>query len=52
MVLSSDFSLPQKPNKRTLFAGAVSPDGNSMLLAFEDKIRLYKILFTKFKFFI
>lgn len=32
-----------------LLAGAINPDGNSMLLAFEDRVRLYRILLTKFK---
>ncbi len=32
-----------------LFAGAINPDGNSILLAFEDKVRLYNILLTKLK---
>lgn len=32
-----------------LLAGAINPDGNSALVAFEDKVRLYRILLTKFK---
>jgi hypothetical protein len=46
MVLSTNFG---EDGKRVLFAGAINPDGNSILLAFEDKVRLYRILFTKFK---
>lgn len=30
---------------------AINPDGNSFMIAFEDKIRVYKILLTKFKFY-
>ena len=35
--------------KRLLLGGAINPDGDSILLAFEDKVRLYRILLTKFK---
>lgn len=33
-VLSSDFMDLNDPNKRTLYAGAINPDGNSLILAF------------------
>jgi hypothetical protein len=49
IVLSSDFTSPEDASKKVLFAGAINPDGNSILLAFEDKVRLYSILFTKLK---
>ena len=32
-------------------AGAINPDGNSIMLAFEDKVKIFKILFNKFKFY-
>ena len=49
-MLASLFEDPVDPTKRALFAGAINPDGNSLMLAFEDKVKIYKILFTKFKF--
>lgn len=47
-VLGSEFTEGSDSGK-TVLAGAINPDGNSLLLAFEDKLRLYLILFTKFK---
>ena len=49
LVLSTDFSRAEEPGKKVILAGAINPDGNSILLAFEDKVRLYSILFTKLK---
>jgi hypothetical protein len=45
-VLSCDFA---EEGRRVLFAAAINPDGNSILVAFEDRVRLYRILLTKFK---
>lgn len=48
--MGSQFHDPVDPTKQSLFAGSVNPDGNSIVLAFEDKVKIFKILFTKFKF--
>lgn len=48
-MLSTDFLRPEEPKKKVILAGAINPDGNSILLAFEEKVRLYSILFTKLK---
>jgi len=50
-MLNSEYIDPRKPNKRQLFAGAISPDGNSFMIAFEDRVKIFKILFTKYKYF-
>lgn len=47
--MSTDFSIPSDPTKKVLFSGAINPDGNSILLGFEDKVKLYKVLLTKLK---
>lgn len=49
-VLSSQFTNAQS-QKKSIITSAISPDGNSFILAFDDKIRIYKILLTKFKAF-
>lgn len=46
MVMSTDFC---EKDKKVLLAGAINPDGSSLLLAFEDKVRLYRILLSKLK---
>lgn len=33
-----------------MLTGAVNPDGTSIMLSFEDKVKIYQILFTKFKY--
>jgi len=50
-MLSSHYSDPIDPSKRAVFSGAINPDGASIMLAFEDKVKIYKILFTKFKYY-
>ena len=47
-VLGSEFR--EGEGGRAVLTGAVHPDGNSLLLAFEDKLRLYLVLLAKFKF--
>jgi hypothetical protein len=37
--------------KKIILCCAINPDGNSFMLAFEDKIRNYKVLLTKFKLY-
>ena len=51
MILSTEFKDPIDHDKKAVLAGAINPDGNSIMLAFEDKIKIYRILFTKFKFY-
>ena len=46
VVLSCEFA---EEGKKVLLASAINPDGNSILVAFEDRVRLYCILLTKFK---
>lgn len=49
-VLSSEFTNSESKVKH-IITSAVSPDGNSFILSFEDRIRIYKILLTKFKLY-
>ena len=51
MILATEFTDAVDPSKRAVLSGAINPDGSSIILAFDDKIKLYKILFTKFKFY-
>jgi hypothetical protein len=51
LMLNSEYVDPRRPGKRQIFAGAISPDGNSFMLAFEDRVKMFKILFTKYKYF-
>lgn len=49
-VLTCSFTGDQQmADSKCILSSAIHPDGNSLLLAFEDRIRLYKILLTKFK---
>ena len=50
-MLSSHYTDPINPTKKAVYSGAINPDGGSIMLAFEDKVKIYKILFTKFKFY-
>jgi hypothetical protein len=49
-VLATEFADPIDPSKRAVLTGAINPDGNSIILAFEDKVKIFKILLNKFKF--
>lgn len=50
-VLSSEFEAVQQNSKKNILASAINPDGNSFMLAFEDRIKIYSVLLTKFKFY-
>lgn len=50
-LLSSIYLDPIDPSKKTIYSGAINPDGGSIMIAFEEKVKIYKILFTKFKFY-
>ena len=50
-ILSTEFTDAIDSSKRAVLAGAINPDGSSIMLAFEDKIKLFRILYTKFKFY-
>lgn len=51
MIISTQFTDAIDPTKRAVLSGAINPDGSSLILAFDDKVKLYNILFTKFKFY-
>ena len=50
-VLSTEFVTEEEleSKKKMIYCCAINPDGNSFMLAFEDRIRVYQILLTKFK---
>jgi hypothetical protein len=51
--LSSEYinNAEAEKTKKIILCCAINPDGNSFMIAFEDKIRVYQILLTKFKFY-
>lgn len=51
LMLSSEYTDPRKPNKKQIYTGCISPDGNSFMIAFDDRVKIYKILFTRYKYF-
>ena len=50
-VLSSEFVTEDEleTKKKVIHCCAINPDGNSFMLAFDDRIKVYQILLTKFK---
>ena len=49
-VLKMNFANDSRPGK-AIYSGAINPDGNSLILCFEERVRLYHILLTKLKFY-
>jgi WD40 repeat protein len=48
--LQTNFSKLDSQSEKALYAASINPDGNSLICAFEDKVKIYKILLTKLRF--